>query len=209
MTTCPREQGRQRQPVAGVGHAAVNQHGRARAVTIADHVNAPPLMIDDPAARAREATPLEVFEAFMLECRQLVGRRDSIAVLHISLDLHRAPARPRDGSHYRSAVDVKRAADLYAQGRTLRQIGAELGVAATTVSHQLRRASVTMPRGGPPAYPAPTQQIRELRDQGLTWTEVAKQVDMIVSGAWSRYRDGPVARIPTFGPLAAGSRRRT
>jgi hypothetical protein len=28
----------------------------------------------------------------------------------------------------------------------------------------------------------------ELRDQGLTWTEVAKQVDMTVSGAWSRYR---------------------
>jgi DNA-binding CsgD family transcriptional regulator len=34
-------------------------------------------------------------------------------------------------------------ADLYAQGRTLRQIGAELGVTATTVSQQLRRAGVT------------------------------------------------------------------
>ena len=30
-------------------------------------------------------------------------------------------------------MDVKRAADLYAQGWTLRQIGAELGVTATTV----------------------------------------------------------------------------
>ena len=55
------------------------------------------------------------------------------------------------GRRYGGAVDVKRAADLYAQGRTLRQIGAELGVTATTVSHQLRRAGVTMRRGGPPA----------------------------------------------------------
>jgi hypothetical protein len=41
-------------------------------------------------------------------------------------------------------------------------------------------------RGGPPAYPASTQQIVELRDQGLTWNEVADQVDMTVPGAWSR-----------------------
>jgi len=70
---------------------------------------------------------------------------------------------------YRGAVDVKRAADLYAQGRTLRQIGAELSVTATTVSHQLRRAGVTMRRSGTPAHPASTQQILELRDRGLTW----------------------------------------
>src|SRR5215213_5722285 len=30
--------------------------------------------------------------------------------------------------------------------------------------------------------------ILELRDQGLTWPEIAEQVDMTVSGAWSRYR---------------------
>jgi hypothetical protein len=84
-------------------------------------------------------------------------------------------------------VDVDRAADLYAQGWTLRQIGDELGVSSTTVSDQLRRAGVAMRRGAP-AHPASTQQILELRDQGLTWNEVAKQVDMTVSGAWSRYR---------------------
>jgi hypothetical protein len=61
-------------------------------------------------------------------------------------------------------VDVKRAADLHAQGRTLRQIGAELGVTATTVSHQLRQAGLTMRRGGAPAHPASTEQIVELRD---------------------------------------------
>jgi hypothetical protein len=84
-------------------------------------------------------------------------------------------------------VDVKRAADLYAQGWTLRQIGDEQGVSSTTVSDQLRRAGVTLRRGAP-AHPASTQQILELRDRGLTWNEVAKQVDMTVSGAWSRYR---------------------
>jgi hypothetical protein len=65
---------------------------------------------------------------------------------------------------YGGAVDVKRAADLYAQGWTLRQIGAELGVPWTAVGNQLRRAGVTMRRGGPPAHPAPTQQILELRE---------------------------------------------
>jgi hypothetical protein len=44
-------------------------------------------------------------------------------------------------------VDVKRAADLYGQGRTLRQIGAELRLTATAVGYQLSRAGVTMRRG--------------------------------------------------------------
>ena len=95
-------------------------------------------------------------------------------------------ARCRTATRYRDAVDVNRATDLYAQGWTLRQIGAEQGVSSTTVSDQLRRAGVIMRRGAP-AHPASTQQILELRDQGLTWNEVAKQVDMTVSGAWSRY----------------------
>jgi hypothetical protein len=105
------------------------------------------------------------------------------------------PARRR----YRVAVDVKRAADLYAQGWTLRQIGAELGVTATTVSRQLRRAGVTMRRGGASAHPASTQQILELRDQGLTWPEIAEQVDMTVSGAWSRYRRARPPKSPRLG----------
>jgi transposase-like protein len=53
-------------------------------------------------------------------------------------------------------VDVKRAADLYAQGRSVRQIGAELGISPTTVSEQLRRVGVTT-RRGPPAHPTATQ----------------------------------------------------
>src|SRR5829696_10528310 len=85
-------------------------------------------------------------------------------------------------TRYGGAVDVKRAADLYARGWTLRQIGAELGVHWSTVSQQLQRAGVTMRRSGPHAHAASTQQILELRDQGLTWPEIAEQVDMTVSG---------------------------
>ena len=44
-------------------------------------------------------------------------------------------------------MDVERAADLYAQGWTLRQIGAELGVHWSTVGQQLQRAGIAMRRG--------------------------------------------------------------
>jgi hypothetical protein len=98
-------------------------------------------------------------------------------------------------------VDVKRA-DLYSQGRSLRQIGAELEVPWTAVSHQLRSAGFTMRRGAP-AHPASTERILKLRDQGLTWSEVANQVDMTVSGAWSRYRRARPAKRPDW---ADGSR---
>ena len=96
-------------------------------------------------------------------------------------------------------MDVKRAAHLYVQGKTLRQIGDEQGVSSTTVSHHLRRAGVTMRRGGASAHPASTQQILELRDQGLSWSEVAKQVEMTVSGAWSRYRRARPPDPPRLG----------
>jgi hypothetical protein len=35
-----------------------------------------------------------------------------------------------------------------------------------------------MRRGGPASHPATTEQIVDLRDQGMTWSEVAKHVDM-------------------------------
>jgi hypothetical protein len=95
-------------------------------------------------------------------------------------------------------VDVKRAADMYVQGWTLRQIGAELGVHWSTLSQQLLRAGVTMRRGAR-AHPASTPQILELRDQGLTWNEVAEQVDMTVSGAWSRHRRARPAKPTRLG----------
>jgi hypothetical protein len=86
-----------------------------------------------------------------------------------------------------------RAADLYSQGWNLRQTGAESGLTETTVSDQLRRAGITIRRGAP-AHPASTQEILELRDQGLTWTEMAEQVGMTVSGVWSGYQKSPSHR---------------
>jgi hypothetical protein len=106
-------------------------------------------------------------------------------------------------SRYGGAVDVERAAALYAQGWTLRQIGAELGVHWSTVGQQLRRAGIIVRSGGPPSHPASTQQILDPRDQGLTWNEVAKQVHMTVSGAWSLIGI-PVHRSPRA--WAVGSR---
>jgi hypothetical protein len=55
---------------------------------------------------------------------------------------------------YGGPVDVERAADLYAQSWTLRQIGAELGAHWSTVSQQLHQAGVTMRRGAsaPPQH---------------------------------------------------------
>jgi hypothetical protein len=58
-----------------------------------------------------------------------------------------------------------------------------------TVSKNLKRAGVTV-RHGAPSHPATTQRIVELRDQGLTWAEVAVQVGMTVSrsrtaGQWA------------------------
>jgi hypothetical protein len=67
------------------------------------------------------------------------------------------------------------------------------------VGHQLRRAGVTLRRGGAPAHPASTEQIVELRNQGLTWPEIAEQVDMTVSGAWSRYRRARPSKSPRLG----------
>jgi hypothetical protein len=96
-------------------------------------------------------------------------------------------------------VDAERAADLYAQGWTLRQIGAELGVPWNAVGQQLQRVGVTMRRGGTPAHPASTRHILELRDEDLSWTEVAEQVGMTRSGAWSRYRKARPPKAPRFG----------
>jgi hypothetical protein len=96
-------------------------------------------------------------------------------------------------------VDVKRAADLYAKGWTLRQIGSQLCVHWSTVSQQLRSAGITMRSSGAPAHPASTQQILNLRDQGLTWGEIAEQVNMTRSGVWSRYRKARPPKPPRLG----------
>jgi hypothetical protein len=67
------------------------------------------------------------------------------------------------------------------------------------MSDQPRRAGVSLRRSGPPTHPASTQQILELRDQGLTWNDVAKQVDVTVSRAWCRYRKARPRKLARFG----------
>jgi hypothetical protein len=62
------------------------------------------------------------------------------------------------------AVDVERAAELYAQGWTLSQIGAELGVQSNIVHDHLRRAGVTMRPVGAHTHPTSTQEILDLHD---------------------------------------------
>jgi hypothetical protein len=51
-------------------------------------------------------------------------------------------------NRYGGAVDVQRAADFYARGWTLSQIGDELGIHWSTVSQQLQQVGVTMRTGG-------------------------------------------------------------
>lgn len=48
-------------------------------------------------------------------------------------------------------------------------------------------------------HPASTKQILKLRDEGLTWPEIAEQVDMTVSAAWSRYRRARPPKSPRLG----------
>ena len=105
-------------------------------------------------------------------------------------------------------MDVERAADSYAQGWTLRQIGAELGVHWAAVSQQLHRAGVTMRPGRCSGSPCLDTANPDLREQGLTWTEVAEQVGMTRSGVWSRYRNARPPKPPPTGPMTASTRRR-
>ena len=69
-------------------------------------------------------------------------RRQRAGIL-ARIPIRESPIRAR----YGGAVNDKRAADLYAQGRTPRQISAELGVHWATVRERLHQAGVTMRRG--------------------------------------------------------------
>jgi hypothetical protein len=74
-------------------------------------------------------------------------------------------ARCRAATRYGGAAEVDRAADLYTQGWTLRQIGAELGVHWSTVSQQLRSAGVTMRPAVLPPIPRPLSRS----SSSVTW----------------------------------------
>jgi hypothetical protein len=61
---------------------------------------------------------------------------------------------------------------LYVQGWILRKSVPSSASPRPPSANQLRRARVTMRRGAP-AHDVSTDQILQLRDQGLSWTEVA------------------------------------
>ena len=89
----------------------------------------------------------------------------------------------------RGSVNLERAIELYAQGWTTRQIGAELGRDHSRIARWLRRAGVQMRPPAPKRMNVDTDQIFWLRDQeGMTFRQIAEQVGMSVPGVTSRYR---------------------
>ena len=130
------------------------------------------LRVGRSTAHSAAVRPRSLWTKNRSECSS-IRRRD----LSVSISL--IPCR---ASGYGDAVDVERAADLYAQCRTLGEVGAELGVHWSTVSQQLQSAGIAMRSGTPPAHPASTKQIPELRDQGLTDTERTAQRDVSSHG---------------------------
>ena len=98
--------------------------------------------------------------------------------------------------------DVDRGVRLYQDGWTLREIGAELGIAWPTVRTQLKRAGVTMRGTGMQGFAVSTKEIVRLRDEErLTWSQVGERVGMTGPGAQARYRR---ARLATSSPPSVG-----
>ncbi len=82
-------------------------------------------------------------------------------------------------------------AELYSQGLTTTEVGAELGVPPRTVYRRLVAAGVEMrPPGG--RRKASDEELLRLRGEGLLWREVADRVGMTtntVHTRWRRLRD--------------------
>ena len=90
-------------------------------------------------------------------------------------------------TRYRGAVDVKRAANLYAQGRSLRQIGPELGVPWTR-----RGPSTSMPVLTGDAGVAPPS-IREIVDGR---NDILAEAVGVAAGSWYASPAGHVEHEP-------------
>jgi DNA-directed RNA polymerase specialized sigma24 family protein len=94
----------------------------------------------------------------------------------------------------RGSVNLGRAIELYAQGWTTRQIGAELGRDHSRIARWLRRAAIQMRPPAPKRMNVDTDLILWLRDQeGMTFRQIAEQVGMSVPGVTSRYRSAKKA----------------
>ncbi len=77
---------------------------------------------------------------------------------------------------------------LYAAGRSVEQVAAEMGINPTTVSRRLRAAGVQMHPVGARRIPVSDEEILRLRGQGLLWRQVAEQVGMSAPGVHARWR---------------------
>ena len=102
-------------------------------------------------------------------------------------------------------MDLERAVALYQQGHTVRQIAAELGMSYGRVAVHLRRAGVEM-RAGAPSADVSTEEIIRLREQGLTWPEIAERVGMSAPGCrlTGPPRDAEAHRLGQWGRSCYG-----
>ena len=100
-------------------------------------------------------------------------------------------------------MDLQRATDLYAQGWTLRQIGAELGAHWSTVSQELPSAGVIMRRGAPPPILRPQNRSWSCRNRGLSWTMTWSRSPKQIVGESTRL--GGVWTLPTAGLTFIGN----
>lgn len=92
---------------------------------------------------------------------------------------------------------------LYAQGWGVGRVGAELGVATSTVSRRLRSAGVQMRARGVRRGDVSDEEILRLRGTGLLWCEVAVRVGMTTPGVHSRWRR--LAAAGRADPIPAGA----
>jgi hypothetical protein len=99
------------------------------------------------------------WRALQAKCSHLDHRPSAGLLIPAVTRLPRKPgrARCRSATRYGVVVDIERAADLYVQGWTLRQIGAELDVHWSTVGQQEGWGCYASRRSS--AHPASTDQI--------------------------------------------------
>lgn len=92
--------------------------------------------------------------------------------------------RPWDGA-VRAA---KKIISAYRKGATTREVGAALGLDESTVRRALRANGVERRRLGPRGRTdVQTELLVQLCEEGLTWQEIADEVQMSTSGVRRRY----------------------
>jgi DNA-binding Lrp family transcriptional regulator len=81
--------------------------------------------------------------------------------------------------------EIARAVRLYEAGRTMEQVGAELGFSESWVWRKIHKLVDIRP-AAPRGTGVTDQRILELRESGMSWSRIAAATGMSVSGV--RYR---------------------